>query len=144
MSIERCRTDREFLENLHRLAGRIEEGEQFEIRIARERIHVPASALRGVERERQESEEEIEFRIEWSSAESRTRAFRASRAGGRTRRARLPRKRQGGIDRNTSSLASDRRDVTVGVAIRRGSRSTNPIVPIRTGQPRCSNSAAST
>ena len=45
-------------------------GEQFEIQIAGERLYVPVRATYTVEHEREDGEEEIEFQIKWSLAES--------------------------------------------------------------------------
>ena len=68
--LEKSYTDREFVEKLRRLADCIENGEQFEIQIAGERIYVPVRAAYTVEHEREDGEEEIEFQIKWSLAES--------------------------------------------------------------------------
>jgi amphi-Trp domain-containing protein len=56
----------EFVDKLRRLADALEGGEKFEIRIAGERIYVPARAQFNIEHERGEGEEEIEFQIKWS------------------------------------------------------------------------------
>lgn len=55
----------EFVAKLRRLADAIEQGEQFEIQIAGERIYVPVRAEFSVEHERSADEEEIEFQIKW-------------------------------------------------------------------------------
>ena len=65
--IEKEYTKSEFVAKLRRLADTIESGEQFEIQIAGERIYVPVRAEYNIEHERQDSEEEIEFQIKWSS-----------------------------------------------------------------------------
>lgn len=54
-----------FVAKLRRLADAIESGTRFEIRIAGERILVPARATFNVEHERSADEEEVEFQIKW-------------------------------------------------------------------------------
>ena len=56
----------EFVAKLRRLAEAIENGEQFEIQVAGERIYVPVRARYNIEHERGEDEEELEFQITWS------------------------------------------------------------------------------
>ena len=56
----------EFIAKLRRLADDLENGEQFEIQIAGERIYVPVRATYNIEHERADSEHEIEFQIKWS------------------------------------------------------------------------------
>lgn len=63
--IEKHYPDREFVEKLRRLADAIEHGGRFEIRIAGERIQVPARAEFSIEHERGVDGEEIEFQIKW-------------------------------------------------------------------------------
>lgn len=55
----------DFIDKLRRLADDLENGEQFEIMIAGERIYVPERAVYTIEHERGEGEEEIEFQITW-------------------------------------------------------------------------------
>jgi amphi-Trp domain-containing protein len=55
----------EFIDKLRRLADALEQGEQFEIMIAGERIYVPVRAVYNIEHEREGDEEEIEFQIKW-------------------------------------------------------------------------------
>lgn len=64
--IEKSYSDAEFIAKLRRLADCIENGEQFEIQIAGERIYVPVRAIYNIEHERTEDEQEIEFQIKWS------------------------------------------------------------------------------
>jgi amphi-Trp domain-containing protein len=59
----------EFIEKLRRLADALENGKQFEIQIAGERIYVPVRATCNIEHERSEDEEEIEFQIRWSASQ---------------------------------------------------------------------------
>lgn len=57
----------DFVAKLRRLADAIETGERFDIQIASERIYVPVRAVYSIEHERDDSEEEIEFQIKWST-----------------------------------------------------------------------------
>lgn len=57
----------DFISKFRRLANSLEKGEQFEIQIAGERIHVPVRATCNIEHEREEGQEEIEFQIKWSN-----------------------------------------------------------------------------
>jgi len=56
----------EFIDKLRRLADALEQGKQFEIMIAGERIYVPVRATYNIEHERSGDEEEIEFQIKWT------------------------------------------------------------------------------
>jgi len=56
----------EFIDKLRRLADALEQGEQYEIMIAGERIYVPVRAVYNIEHEREGDEEEIEFQIKWT------------------------------------------------------------------------------
>ena len=64
--IEKGYSKAEFVAKLRRLADSIENGERFEIRIAGERIHVPARATFNIEHERSGGREEIEFQLKWT------------------------------------------------------------------------------
>ena len=64
--IEKAYPISEFVAKLRRLADCLENGEQFEIQIAGERIYVPVRAEYNIEHERDGSEEEIEFQIKWT------------------------------------------------------------------------------
>lgn len=64
--IEKDYSTSEFVAKLRRLADSLENGEQFEIQIANERVYVPVRAKYSVEHERDESGEEIEFQIKWT------------------------------------------------------------------------------
>ena len=55
----------DFIAKLRRLADCLEAGEQFEIRVAGERIYVPVRARYNIEHEREGGTEEIEFQIKW-------------------------------------------------------------------------------
>ena len=50
---------------LRRLANCLEKGKSFQIRIAWERISVPASAVFTIEHEREGKSEEVEFQFKW-------------------------------------------------------------------------------
>lgn len=63
--IEKSYPTSEFIDKLRRLADCLEEGKQFEIQIAGERIYVPVRATYNIEHEREEGAEEIEFQIKW-------------------------------------------------------------------------------
>jgi amphi-Trp domain-containing protein len=56
----------EFIDKLRRLADALEQGKQFEISIAGERIYVPVRAVYNIAHEREGTEEEIEFQITWT------------------------------------------------------------------------------
>jgi len=64
--IEKQYPKADFVAKLRRLADAIEDGEQFEIQIAGERIYVPVRAEFSIEHERSDDEEEIEFQVKWS------------------------------------------------------------------------------
>ena len=63
--IEKEYPTREFIAKLRRLADALEQGKQFDIQIAGERIYVPADAVINIEHEREGDEEEIEFQLKW-------------------------------------------------------------------------------
>lgn len=65
--IEKTYPINEFIAKLRRLADALEEGKQFNIQIAGERIYVPTDAVYNIEHEREGDEEEIEFQIKWKN-----------------------------------------------------------------------------
>jgi amphi-Trp domain-containing protein len=65
--IEKTYSTKEFIAKLRRLADALEEGKQFNIQIAGERIYVPTDAVYNIEHEREGDEEEIEFQIKWKN-----------------------------------------------------------------------------
>lgn len=67
--IEKDYSTSEYVAKLRRLADCLEQGEQFEIQIAGERIYVPVRAVYNIEHERDEDGEEIEFQIKWQHDE---------------------------------------------------------------------------
>ena len=58
----------QFIAKLRRLADDLENGEQFEIQIAGERLYVPVRATYNIEHDRADGQHEIEFQIKWSDA----------------------------------------------------------------------------
>ncbi|MFZ7113029.1 MAG: amphi-Trp domain-containing protein [Desulfatiglandales bacterium] len=64
--IEKVYSARQFVAKLRRLADCIEQGKQFRIQVAGERISIPPNAIINIEHERGSSEEEVEFQIRWS------------------------------------------------------------------------------
>ncbi len=65
--IEKSYPINEFVDKLRRLADCLEQGEQFEIQIAGERIYVPVRAIYNIEHEREGDAQEIEFQIKWDA-----------------------------------------------------------------------------
>jgi amphi-Trp domain-containing protein len=65
--LERGYPTSEFIAKLRRLADCLENGEQFEIQIAGERVYVPVRATYNIEHEREGKIEEIEFQIKWQA-----------------------------------------------------------------------------
>jgi len=63
--IERVYSAKQMIVKLRRLADCIEQGKQFQIQIAGERVCVPPNAVINIEHERGKNEEEIEFQIKW-------------------------------------------------------------------------------
>jgi amphi-Trp domain-containing protein len=55
----------QFVQKLRRLADCLEQGRRFQIRVAGQRISIPASAIINVEHERDDSSEELEFQLKW-------------------------------------------------------------------------------
>jgi amphi-Trp domain-containing protein len=67
--IEKTCSASAFAAKLRRLADDIENGENFEIQVAGERIYVPDRAHYSVEHERGDGMEEIEFQLKWKVEE---------------------------------------------------------------------------
>ncbi|NTW58731.1 MAG: amphi-Trp domain-containing protein [Nitrospirae bacterium] len=63
--IEKDYPAKQFAAKLRRLADCIEQGRQFRIQVAGERIVVPAGAVINIAHERGRSSEEIEFQLVW-------------------------------------------------------------------------------
>ena len=68
--VERIYSTEDVVAKLRRLADALETGSSFRIQVAGERFRVPARAVFSVEHERGEDEEEIEFQLTWSLAET--------------------------------------------------------------------------
>ena len=68
--VEKKYSKADFVAKLRRLADDIENGVQFEIQIAGERLYVPVRAVYNIEHERSGGEEEIEFQIKWVHKQS--------------------------------------------------------------------------
>jgi amphi-Trp domain-containing protein len=56
---------KQMVAKLRRLADCLENGEQFQIQIAGERIQIPAKAIFTIEHEREGNTEEVEFQFKW-------------------------------------------------------------------------------
>ncbi len=65
--IEKAYSTSEFVAKLRRLADDLENGENFEIQVAGERIYVPDRAIFNIEHERADGEEELEFQLKWTA-----------------------------------------------------------------------------
>jgi len=65
--VEKTYSTAQFVAKVRRLANALEEGKEFEIQIAGERIYVPVRARFNIEHERDGGDEEIEFQIKWTS-----------------------------------------------------------------------------
>lgn len=64
--IEKTYAITQLVAKLRRFADALEQGKQFSIQVAGERLTVPAHARCTIEHERGSDEEEIEFQIKWS------------------------------------------------------------------------------
>ena len=63
--VEKTYSKPQFIASLRRLADTLERGESYEIRVAGERVYVPAHASFGVAHEKSKEGEELEFQIQW-------------------------------------------------------------------------------
>ena len=63
--IEKNYSVKQFVKKLRRLADCIEQGQRFQIRVAGERISIPATAIINIEHERGDLSEEVEFQLKW-------------------------------------------------------------------------------
>ena len=63
--IEKTYPVRAFAAKLRRLADALEAGRPFPIRVAGERLHIPADARFNIEHEREGGREELEFQLLW-------------------------------------------------------------------------------
>ncbi|MBN1546031.1 MAG: amphi-Trp domain-containing protein [Syntrophaceae bacterium] len=65
--VEKVCTRKQFIEKLRRLADCMGKGEAFRIRIGRERLTVPATAVLTIEPERENGQQELEFQMKWKA-----------------------------------------------------------------------------
>ena len=63
--IEKFYSVKQMVDKLRRLADCLEQGRQFQIQIAGERIRIPAKAIFNIEHEREGNMEEVEFQFKW-------------------------------------------------------------------------------
>lgn len=63
--VEKIYSVKDFVAKLRRLADALESGKSFSIRVAGERIYIPASASISIEHERSDESEEVEFQLKW-------------------------------------------------------------------------------
>jgi amphi-Trp domain-containing protein len=63
--IEKGYTVKQMVAKLRRLADCLEQGKQFQIQIAGEKISIPAKAIFNIEHEREGDMEEVEFQFKW-------------------------------------------------------------------------------
>ena len=63
--IEKTYTTKQMVAKLRRLADSLENGKQYKIQIAGEKISIPTKAVFNIEHERGEKTEEVEFQFKW-------------------------------------------------------------------------------
>ena len=63
--IEKTYTTKQMVAKLRRLADSLENGKQFKIQIAGEKITIPTKAVFNIEHERGKKTEEVEFQFKW-------------------------------------------------------------------------------
>ena len=68
--VERNYSVADFAAKLRRLADALEAGKPFRIQVAGERVNVPRRAEISVVHERGDSEEKVEFQLEWRVADA--------------------------------------------------------------------------
>lgn len=56
---------KQFIQKLRRLADTLENGTEFRIQVAGERVRIPADVVIDIEHERGDGAEEIEFQLRW-------------------------------------------------------------------------------
>ena len=68
--LERTYSRSQFVAKLRRLADSLETGRAFTIQVAGERLRIPSDAVFNIEHERADGEQELEFQLRWSAADS--------------------------------------------------------------------------
>ena len=63
--IEKTYTTKQMVAKLRRLADSLENGKQYKIQIAGEKISIPTKAVFIIEHERGKKTEEVEFQFKW-------------------------------------------------------------------------------
>ena len=63
--IEKTYTTKQMVAKLRRLADSLENGKQYKIQIAGEKISIPSKAVLNIEHERGKKTEEVEFQFKW-------------------------------------------------------------------------------
>ena len=63
--IEKKYTTKQMVAKLRRLADSLENGKQYKIQIAGEKISIPSKAVFNIEHERGKKTEEVEFQFKW-------------------------------------------------------------------------------
>ena len=63
--IEKTYTTKQMVAKLRRLADSLENGKQYKIQIAGEKITIPTKAVFSIEHERGKKIEEVEFQFKW-------------------------------------------------------------------------------
>ena len=63
--IEKTYTTKQMVAKLRRLADSLENGKQYKIQIAGEKISIPTKAVFNIEQERGKKIEEVEFQFKW-------------------------------------------------------------------------------
>ena len=63
--IEKTYTTKQMAAKLRRLADSLENGKQYKIQIAGEKITIPTKAVFNIEHERGKKTEEVEFQFKW-------------------------------------------------------------------------------
>ena len=63
--IEKTYTTKQMVAKLRRLADSLENGKQYKIQIAGEKISIPTKAVFNIEHEREKKTEEVEFQFKW-------------------------------------------------------------------------------
>jgi amphi-Trp domain-containing protein len=64
--VEHTPSKARFIATLRRVADALEQGRSFRLRVAGERVYVPARARFSIEHERGWTEEEVEFQLKWT------------------------------------------------------------------------------